>query len=205
VADDATLDRTKSLPFKELRHVRGIDMLAIASVLGCLTQYANYATTFSFVPIYAVDIGASKAALGWLSVVVFLPHTLGALMSGRLSERLGERALVVGGLTIMGLTSVAIPFIQDVTLLIISRMLYGMGTGVSFPVLMGLSIKQIDREQRASAMGVFQAVYAMGMFAGPAVSGVVAEGWGIPGMFYSVGALCGIAALFAGRFIPGEP
>jgi len=204
LADDITLDRSKSFSLKDLRHAKGVELLVIASVLGCLTQYANYATTFSFVPVYAADIGASKAALGWLSTVVFLPHTLCALVSVRLSERLGERMLVILGLIIMGFTSVGIPFIQNIPLLVISRVLYGVGTGISFPVMMGLSIKQIDREQRASAMGVFQAVYALGMFAGPAMSGVVADGWGISGMFYSVGALCFIAALIAGRLIPGE-
>ena len=204
LADDVTLDQAKSLSLKELRHVRGARLLLIASILGCLTQYANYATTFSFVPIYAANIGASKAELGWLSTVVFVPHTICALVSARLSDRLGERVLVVAGLIVMSLTSAGIPFIHDVPLLIISRVLYGMGTGIAFPVMMGLSIKQIDREQRASAMGVFQAVYALGMFAGPAMSGVIADGLGISGMFYSVGALCLIAVLVASRFVPGK-
>lgn len=204
LADDVTLDQTKSSPLRELRHARGAHLLVIAAILGCLTQYANYATTFSFVPIYAAGIGASKVQLGWLSTVVFVPHTLCALVSARVSDRLGERALVIGGLIVMSLTAIAIPLIQSVPLLIASRVVYGMGTGISFPVMMGLSIKQIDREQRASAMGVFQAVYALGMFAGPAISGVIADGLGISGMFYSVGALCLIAVLVAHRFVPGE-
>ncbi len=59
----------------------------------------------------------------------------------------------------------------------------------------------MDREQRASAMGFFQAVYALGMFAGPALSGFVADGLGMSGMFYTVGAVCLIAAAVGYRFI----
>ena len=70
---------------------------------------------------------------------------------------------------------------------------------------MGLSIKRVDREQRASAMGFFQAVYALGMFVGPAMSGFVADGVGISGMFYTVGALCFVAAVVGFLFIPRRP
>ena len=205
LADDVTIDRTKILSFRSLKTMSGRNLLLIASALGCLTQYVNYATTFSFVPIYGANIGASNTALGWLSTVVFIPYTLFALVSSRLVDRVGERALVALGLTIMGLMTVALPFINSVPLLVASRMVYGMGTGISFPVIMGLSIQRVEREQRASAMGVFQAVYALGMFAGPAFSGFIADGLGIAGMFYSVGMLCFVAALLGIRFVPRQP
>ena len=205
LADDVTLNKSPSLSLKALRHSRGVRLLITASILACLTQYANYSTTFSFVPVFAADMGASRAALGWLSMVVFLPYTLGALVSARLADHVGERRMVVTGLVIMGLMSAGVPFIKGVPLLIASRVLYGVGLGISFPVIMGLSIKRVDREQRASAMGFFQAVYALGMFVGPALSGFVADGLGISGMFYTVGALCFIAAAVGFRFIPRRP
>ena len=204
LADDVTLDRSKPASLKGLRYSKGIKLVVIASVLGCLGQYANYSTTFSFVPVYAAEIGASKAALGWLSTFVFIPQTLFSLVSARLSERLSERAAIGWGLVILGVVTLATPFIRNVPLLIASRLLYGVGTGTMFPVLMGLSIKQIEREQRASAMGVFQAAYALGMFAGPALSGVVADNLGMTGMFFSVGALCLITAVIAQLLIPSE-
>lgn len=204
LADDVTLDRSKSTSFGSLRSMSGRNLLLIASVLGCLTQYVNYSTTFSFVPIYGANIGASNTALGWLSTIVFIPYTLFALISSRLVDRVGERLLIVLGFSLMGLTTIGLPFIHSVPVLIISRMLYGMGTGISFPVIMGLSIKQVEREQRASAMGIFQAVYALGMFIGPAFSGFVADGLGIAGMFYSVGVLCFAAAVIGVRLIPRQ-
>jgi MFS family permease len=205
LAEDVTLNKSPSLSLKALRHSRGVRLLITASILACLAQYANYATTFSFVPVFAAGMGASRAALGWLSMGVFVPYTLGALVSARLADRVGERRMVVTGLVIMGLMSAGIPFIKSVPLLIASRVLYGVGLGISFPVIMGLSIKQVDREQRASAMGFFQAVYALGMFAGPALSGFVADGLGMSGMFYTVGVVCLIAAAIGYRFISDKP
>jgi MFS family permease len=202
LADDVTIDRTRLFSPKMLPKMRGIGLLLTASVLGCLTQYTNYSTTFSFVPIYATDIGASRISLGWLSTGVFLTYTAGSLVSARLADRVGERKLIIAGLVIMGLMTTSIPFIHSVPLLIASRVVYGIGSGISFPVVMGLSIKRVDREQRASAMGFFQAVYAVGMSAGPAFSGIIADGIGISGMFYTVGLLCFLSTLVAFRFVP---
>lgn len=205
LADDVTLNGPRSFSIRTLRHMRGARLLLTASILACLSQYANYSTTFSFVPVYAADVGASRTALGWLSTAVFLPYALGALVSARVADRVGERSMVVTGFVIMGLMSAGIPFITSVPLLIASRVVYGVGLGISFPVIMGLSIKRVDRQQRASAMGFFQAVYALGMFVGPALSGFLAEGLGISGMFYTVGALCFVSAAVGLRFIPRKP
>jgi DHA1 family multidrug resistance protein-like MFS transporter len=55
---------------------------------------------------------------------------------------------------------------------------------------MGMSIVHVDEQERATAMGLHQAVYAIGMFAGPWLSGLLAEAIGIRAMF-------GVTAFFA--------
>jgi MFS family permease len=54
---------------------------------------------------------------------------------------------------------------------------------------MGLSIKRAPGEHRALLMGVFQAIYALGMFAGPALSGFIAGSRGVAAVFTSSGLL----------------
>lgn len=204
VADDKSVREPRVFSLSELSRMQGVRLLVIASVLASVIQYVNYTTTFSFVPIYGADLGASRTVLGWLSTAVLLPYTLSALAASRLVDRLGERSLVILGLALMVVTSGGIPYIHDVTLLLVSRVIYGVGSGLAFPVLMGLAIKEIAREQRASAMGFFQAVYAVGMFAGPTFSGFMADAMGIRGMFQVVGLISLgtlVAAIWA---IPGE-
>ena len=46
----------------------------------------------------------------------------------------------------------------------------------------------MDRFEQATAMGVFQVLYAVGMLAGPATSGFISDGLGTDSVFYlSVG------------------
>ena len=69
------------------------------------------------------------------------------------------------------------------------------------PVLLGLSIQKAAPAEKATAMGVYQAVYALGMFFGPASAGFVAEGIGLTGAFLLSTAIClaGAVLLFQTR------
>jgi predicted MFS family arabinose efflux permease len=55
---------------------------------------------------------------------------------------------------------------------------------------MGLAVKFVSQEKRASAMGAFQAVYAIGMTAGPSLSGYVKDALGIAPVFWLTGGMC---------------
>jgi len=60
---------------------------------------------------------------------------------------------------------------------------------------MGLSIQGIADGDRTTAMGMHQTVYAIGMFAGPALSGVIANVIGIQGMFSVTALTCLVLGL----------
>tara|TARA_B100001167_G_C16578194_1_gene215702 strand:+ start:216 stop:437 length:222 start_codon:yes stop_codon:yes gene_type:complete len=48
---------------------------------------------------------------------------------------------------------------------------------------MGLIVKVFDQNYQASAMGIFQAVYAVGMFSGPFISGIIGDIYDINAVF----------------------
>ena len=70
---------------------------------------------------------------------------------------------------------------------------------------MGLSIERVDRGHRSTAMGIHQAVYAIGMFVGPSVGGVLADAMGIRAMFVIIAIFCAIAANVLIAFHPRLP
>ena len=69
-----------------------------------------------------------------------------------------------------------------------AQILIGLGNGIGYPLCMGMSIEKVDGAERATAMGLHQAVYAIGMFAGPWLSGILANALGIQPMFAVTGA-----------------
>jgi predicted MFS family arabinose efflux permease len=64
---------------------------------------------------------------------------------------------------------------------------------------MGLSIRFVADANRTTAMGMHQAVYAIGMFTGPWISGMVADAIGIQPMFAVTATFCLILGLLGAR------
>ncbi|MCH8234520.1 MAG: MFS transporter [Chloroflexi bacterium] len=75
------------------------------------------------------------------------------------------------------------------------------GRGLGAALLMTLAVLAVVPAQRATAMGMYQAVYAIGMITGPIMAGAVADSAGIEAVFYlsAAVALAGGALVFMGR------
>lgn len=181
-----------------------IPLLLAVSVNGILSQYAVFVTTYAFVPVYAEQLGATRADQGGLMTAVLLPYTLSMLAATWLTDRVGERMVVVGGMGLAALAVVVTPLITSLPVLAAVQVVTGIGRGLAFPVLMGLSIKAVPQSERATAMGVFQAVYAIGMFAGPVFGGGIADALGLPAVFYSTAFVCLASVALALATIPAS-
>ena len=189
---------------QSLRSVVRYPELVLASVVTALGQYTTFATSFGFVTNYAVTIGATKTQLGILTTIRTLTSALAILLSGRyLAPRLGPRFAVCSSYLTVAAVTAAIPYLQTVGLLYASQVLVGFGRGVFSPILMGLAIARLPDSEKATAMGFYQAVYAIGMFAGPAISGLIGARSGYPALFISAGAVAALAGLVALR-LPGR-
>ena len=76
------------------------------------------------------------------------------------------------------------PLTDDLILLGVLQAVNGLGRGLLNTVLISLALRSADSADRATAMGSYQALYAIGMLAGPAVSGIVADASGIDAVFW---------------------
>jgi MFS family permease len=126
------------------------------------------------------------------------------LLSIRRKPRQGH-GMVIAGLSLVAAPLFVFPALTDLRWMIVCQAIIGIGVGMSFPVLMGLALQAVEPEARASAMGVFQSVYAVGMTLGPLTSGFIAGRWGIPGVYLTNGVLLVIAALVAAVFLRAQP
>jgi MFS family permease len=66
---------------------------------------------------------------------------------------------------------------------------------------MGMSIRYVTNAERTTAMGLHQAVYAIGMFIGPWISGILADAVGIRPMLGFTAFLCLSLGLAGARFL----
>lgn len=175
-------------------------LLLVASFLAVLTQFANWAGLFGFVPVYAAQIGASKADLGILTTLALASSAIASLAVVWLINRFGNSLTIFLASILTGFSIAVVPFVQDVSLLQGMMVLNGLGRGLTMTAFMILSVQAVEPQNRATAMGVYQAAYAIGMVSGPMVSGFLADSVGLTSVFYVSAALCGLMAALA--FLP---
>lgn len=180
----AATSRETPLP-KRRPSVTGITQLItrrdvlLPALLNAVVQYANWASTFGFLPILAKGLNASDVTVSTivsLNLVLGLAGNFGATT---MIKRLGAQRLSYLGFILLtvGLGGTAVA--RSVPMLVATQCLIGLAVGLSAPVLMGMSIRNVDEVERTTAMGLHQAVYASGMFFGPWVSGIMAEAIGV--------------------------
>jgi MFS family permease len=189
------------LNLKELFLVAREPNLMLVCVLGAFSQLITFATAFSFIPVLAREIGADSFELGLLTTLYSLPAVFGSLMVGPVFvKRFGERATLMAGFLLSAGVCAFTPFIRTMPVLFGAQVVGGFCSGILFTLLMGLCIRNVPNRKRATAMGFFQAIYGIGMFAGPSIVGALGDTVGVSWGYALVGVFGLAAALLSGFY-----
>ena len=162
----------------------------LPSLLSAATHYVIFAATFGFLPILGQRLGLGDTAQSLLVSLNLASQAGGNLSVVALSRWVRPRLLAYVAFALIALGAGLAALATTPALILIAQICLGLGQGASYPVLMGLSMRHVADGERTVAVGAFQAIYGIGMFAGPAISGVVARSLGIQPMFAITGAAC---------------
>lgn len=163
----------------------------LPALLSAAGQYVNWTVTFGFLPILAASLGASDVAQSMLMSLSIAMFVLGNFLTSVVNKRIGSQRLIIAVFSLMAASTAAAAFATELWMIFASQIVLGIAHGVGNPLLMGLSIRYVADDERSTAMGLHQAVYAVGMFVGPSVSGFLADWMGIQPMF-GVTAIVGL-------------
>lgn len=170
-------------------------------LLNMFLQYCSYATTFGFLPILAKNLGAGDVLLSALMSLYLGFLTFGNLAATILLKRIGINRLVILAFVLTSGAILAAALAKSFVPVITAQLIAGFAMGTGTPILMGMSIQKVDPTERATAMGLHQGVYAIGMFAGPWLSGIMADAMGIQPMFAVTAGLCLAFGLIGLKFL----
>ena len=135
--------------------------------------------SFGFLPILAGELGAEDVALSLLMSLQLVLLMAGSLLSAGMVNRLGVQRLIpsAAALTCAGIALAGVA--PTVAVVFVAQVCMGLAHGLNYPNLMGMSIRYVGDRERTTAMGVHQSVYAIGMFTGPWLSGLLGDAVGI--------------------------
>ena len=175
-------------------------LLLRVSILAVLSQLITFATAFGFVPVLAKQMGAANVQLSLLTILAIIPAIFISRLAGDLFPRiLGIKKTLIIGYLISAFLCILMPFIPTLSGLYVAQFFGGIGRSMVFPLLMGLGIQNVAGHNRASAMGLFQAIYGIGMVLGPILLGFIGDTYGLVSGFMFTGMISLISLFFIAR------
>jgi EmrB/QacA subfamily drug resistance transporter len=127
---------------------------------------------------------ASLTATEWVVLVYLLTTTALLLPAGRLSDLVGRKKTWILGLSIFTLFSAAAGASQTATQLIIIRGFQAVGAAMTMANGFALTATVFPAQKRGKAMGIVNAVAAIGVTSGPALGGLLLTAFGWRAIFY---------------------
>ena len=176
----------------------------VPSLLSAVGQYAHWAISLGFMSVLVKQLGGTgvtQSLFASLNIALMASGNLGA---SSIATRIRGQWLVMASFGLMSVGIIVAAMSSSLFVLAIAQAIMGLAQGIGYPVLMGLSIQQVQNADRSTAMGLHQAVYAVGMFAGPALSGVLARAIGIQPMFGVTAVACLALGLSGARWLDGK-
>lgn len=126
-------------------------------------------------PLFFTGVGLTVSEIGVL--VAIYPASWGffQLFTGALSDKIGRKWFIVGGMWLQALSLWMILFVNEYSLWFIAAILLGLGTAMVYPTLQA-SISDIAQpEWRASSMGVYRFWRDSGYAFGALFAGFIAD------------------------------
>ncbi len=143
-----------------------------------LLAATNSGTLIIALPDLERSLHASLLALVWVILAYLIAATVLVLMAGRLSDLFGRKRAYVGGFLLFALASLGAGFSSDATILILWRILQGIGSAFLFANAAALVTDAFPKRQLGLAMGANTMIAAVGLVLGPVLGGaLVAISW----------------------------
>jgi EmrB/QacA subfamily drug resistance transporter len=126
-------------------------------------------------PSIARGLGADDSDLQWVVSGYALAFGLVLVAGGRIGDARGRRPTLMLGLAIFTLASAACGLAQNALMLVIARLVQGLGGGLVTPQNSGLIQGLFRGEERGRAFGLFGAVVGVSTAIGPLLGGLLIQ------------------------------
>ena len=153
--------------------------VVVATVLGSSLALLDGTVVNIALPHIGEDLGSGVAGLQWILSGYTLALASLILLGGALGDRWGRRRVFVWGTVWFAAASLLCGIAPDITLLVIARILQGVGAAMLTPGSLALISASIHEDDRGAAIGLWSGLGGVAGAIGPLLGGWLVEvaGW----------------------------
>ncbi len=154
-----------------------------------LVNNLNDGMVWGLLPVFLVQKGFSLREIGILAAVYPAVWGIGQLFSGRLSDFVCKKDLMLWGMLLQGLALLGLALAGSFASFVLLLALLGWGTAMVYPTFLASIAENTHPSDRAKSLGVFRFWRDMGYAVGALLTGGLADAFGIPVSIIAVGLL----------------
>jgi EmrB/QacA subfamily drug resistance transporter len=173
----------------------------IACILASSLAFIDGSVTNVALPAIGQDLQATPAELQWTINAYLLPLSALLLLGGAAGDHFGRRKLLIGGIALFALASVACALASDLTLLLAARAVQGVGAAILLPNSLATLGGAFEGEARGRAIGTWAAAGAIAGAVGPPLGGWLVDAVGWRAIFFVNLPVAALAIVIAWRFV----
>jgi DHA2 family multidrug resistance protein len=159
-------------------------IIAFAVVLAALMQVIDSSIVNVALPDMMGNLGASLDEIAWVSTGYILASVIVIPLTGFLGDLFGRKRYFVGSIVIFTLSSFLCGASSSLGMLIMWRIVQGVGGGALMTVSQAVLFESFPVEEAGMAMALFGLGVMVGPTIGPTLGGWLTDNHGWPWIFY---------------------
>ena len=199
IKDHNLKESNEKSSFKDYLSICKDKRLIFFSLLALIQQGIQMSTTMSFTNQILEDLGANSIFVGLSSIFYMLCAVASSwFASSKLCSKHGPKFWIPAVFFLISAYCTLVPTIQNIYIIFLLQSLPGMSTGVLLSYLTSEAMKDVPKIKKSTAMGFFQATYAIGMSVFPMIVGKIAGLISIKASYFTLAfiSIIGIVASY---------
>lgn len=173
-----------------------------ATILGSGMAMLDSTVVNIALPRIGAELDASVSGLQWTLDGYLIALASLILIAGALGDRFGRRKVFTIGVVWFGLASVLCGLAQSTEMLVVARVLQGVGGALLTPGSLAILQASFTREDRARAIGAWSGMSGLAAAAGPVIGGLVVQAWSWRLAFLINVPLAALCVWLTRRYVP---
>src|SRR3954452_18385308 len=132
-----------------------------AATLGWAMDSFDYFIVILVYADIAEDFGVSLTRMAFLTTVTLIMRPIGAAIFGVWADKVGRKKALIADVSFYSVVGFACAFAPNYTVLLVLRLLYGIGMGGEWGLGASLSMEKVPPRRRGLVSGVVQQGYAI--------------------------------------------